>query len=178
MLYSCGTPLVFHLPFTIDTANEPYELWEGMDRRSQEYKALKEERADALWKVSSPLGFVCRPRARRSFASPVLNADEDFPARRVECLLFCEAARWRFARYRTSNRRNRVVPAASTFCPRAIPQAVERVVPDARKMAKTVLIGSPLTHERFNRRRSVGSVNVACPPPFVRVSTVGAFFPA
>lgn len=32
-------------------------------------------------------------------------------------------------------------------------QAVERVVPDARKMAKTVLIGSPLTHERFNRRR-------------------------
>lgn len=44
--------LLFFFPFTIDAANEPYELWEGMDRRSQEYKALKEERADALWKVS------------------------------------------------------------------------------------------------------------------------------
>lgn len=33
-------------------------------------------------------------------------------------------------------------------------QAVERIVPDVRKRTKTVLIGSPLTHERFNRRRS------------------------
>lgn len=38
-------------------------------------------------------------------------------------------------------------------CARETIQAVERVVPNARKMAKTVLIGSPLTHERFNRRR-------------------------
>ncbi|CAN0502067.1 unnamed protein product, partial [Laminaria digitata] len=32
--------------------------------------------------------------------------------------------------------------------------AVERIVPDVRKRVKTVLVGSPLTHERFNRRRS------------------------
>lgn len=32
-------------------ANEPYELWEGMDRRSDSYKKLKEERAEALWQV-------------------------------------------------------------------------------------------------------------------------------
>jgi len=44
-------------------------------------------------------------------------------------------------------------------------QAVERVVPDARKMAKTVLIGSPLTHERFNRRRSVGERSMPTPRP-------------
>lgn len=36
---------------SVKAANEPYERWSGMDRRSKEYKALKEERADALWKV-------------------------------------------------------------------------------------------------------------------------------
>lgn len=30
-------------------ATEPYELWEGLDRRSPEYKALKEERSLVLW---------------------------------------------------------------------------------------------------------------------------------
>lgn len=33
-------------------ANEPYELWKGIDRRGDEYKRLKEERAKALWQVS------------------------------------------------------------------------------------------------------------------------------
>lgn len=33
-------------------ANEPYELWKGMDRRGDEYKRLKEERAKALWQAS------------------------------------------------------------------------------------------------------------------------------
>lgn len=32
-------------------ANEPYELWEDLDRRSKEYKDLKQERAQALWEV-------------------------------------------------------------------------------------------------------------------------------
>lgn len=30
---------------------EPYEKWEGMDRKSEEYKALKRERADKLWEA-------------------------------------------------------------------------------------------------------------------------------
>eukprot|EP00903_Cladosiphon_okamuranus_P006653 g6496.t1 len=80
LLDSSLAPPGHHIIHAYAAANEPYELWSGMDRRSEEYKALKEERADSLWK------------------------------------------------------------------------AVERVVPDARKMAKTILIGSPLTHERFNRR--------------------------
>ncbi|KAG2437504.1 hypothetical protein HXX76_006153 [Chlamydomonas incerta] len=32
-------------------ANEPYDLWAGLDRRSPEYKALKEERAQPLWEA-------------------------------------------------------------------------------------------------------------------------------
>eukprot|EP01042_Synura_sphagnicola_P002148 gene2148-2568_t len=31
-------------------------------------------------------------------------------------------------------------------------KAVEKMIPDVRKRAKVVLVGSPLTHERFNRR--------------------------
>ncbi|CAM9806742.1 unnamed protein product [Pylaiella littoralis] len=80
LLDSSLAPPGHHIIHAYAAANEPYERWEGMDRRSEEYKSLKEKRAESLWK------------------------------------------------------------------------AVERIVPDARKMAKTVLIGSPLTHERFNRR--------------------------
>ena len=32
-------------------ANEPWELWEGLDRRSDAYRALKEERAAVLWEA-------------------------------------------------------------------------------------------------------------------------------
>lgn len=31
--------------------NEPYFLWEGMHRKSEEYKKLKDERAEVLWKA-------------------------------------------------------------------------------------------------------------------------------
>ncbi|KIY99785.1 Carotenoid isomerase 1 [Monoraphidium neglectum] len=32
-------------------ATEPYSLWEGLDRKSPEYKALKEERSQVLWRA-------------------------------------------------------------------------------------------------------------------------------
>ncbi|KAL0044098.1 hypothetical protein WJX82_009252 [Trebouxia sp. C0006] len=32
-------------------ANEPYDIWEGLDRKSKEYKDLKEQRAEPLWKA-------------------------------------------------------------------------------------------------------------------------------
>ena len=38
-----------HVLHAYYAADEPYEVWEGMDRRSDEYKALKEERAAPLW---------------------------------------------------------------------------------------------------------------------------------
>lgn len=31
--------------------NEPYEIWTDLDRGSDEYKALKEARADCLWRA-------------------------------------------------------------------------------------------------------------------------------
>jgi phytoene dehydrogenase-like protein len=31
--------------------NEPFELWEGMDRKSDEYAKLKQERAEVLWRA-------------------------------------------------------------------------------------------------------------------------------
>ena len=33
--------------------NEPYEIWAGLDRRSEEYKQLKQERAEAMWQALS-----------------------------------------------------------------------------------------------------------------------------
>ena len=36
-------------------ATEPYELWEGLDRRSRQYQQLKEERSRVLW--DGALGF-------------------------------------------------------------------------------------------------------------------------
>lgn len=32
-------------------ANEPYRLWEGMDRRSEEYARLKQARAEVMWQA-------------------------------------------------------------------------------------------------------------------------------
>ena len=38
-----------HVLHAYYAADEPYEVWEGVDRRSDEYKALKAERAAPLW---------------------------------------------------------------------------------------------------------------------------------
>jgi phytoene dehydrogenase-like protein len=46
-----------HVVHAYTPGNEPYELWEGMDRRSDEYKQMKEERAQVLWNaVDKALG--------------------------------------------------------------------------------------------------------------------------
>jgi hypothetical protein len=31
--------------------NEPFDVWDGLDRRFAEYKQLKEERAEVLWRA-------------------------------------------------------------------------------------------------------------------------------
>jgi len=69
-----------HVLHAYTPATEPYSLWEGLDRNSSEYKKLKEERSQVLWK------------------------------------------------------------------------AVEKVIPDIRQRVEVELVGTPLTHERFNRR--------------------------
>ena len=40
-----------HVVHCYAAANEPYELWEGLKTNSPEYKALKAERAEFLWKA-------------------------------------------------------------------------------------------------------------------------------
>ncbi|XRB12196.1 hypothetical protein RI054_04g20320 [Pseudoscourfieldia marina] len=69
-----------HLAHIYTAGNEPYSIWEGLDRRSDEYRQLKEQRSEVLWR------------------------------------------------------------------------ALEKVVPDIRSRVDLSLVGTPLTHERFNRR--------------------------
>ena len=90
-------------------ATEPYEVWEGMDRRSDEYKALKAERAAPLWAavekivpdirgrvevemVASPLTHErFLRRTRGTYGPPLFVGDETIPyaATPVPGLLHC-----------------------------------------------------------------------------------------
>ncbi|GJV60186.1 prolycopene isomerase, chloroplastic [Tanacetum coccineum] len=40
-----------HVLHAYTPGTEPYELWEGLDRRSAEYKQLKAERSEVMWKA-------------------------------------------------------------------------------------------------------------------------------
>ncbi len=54
-------------------ATEPYELWAGLDRRSEEYRRLKEERSRVLWDGAAlPLVAGCSKEAgsRGRFGAP------------------------------------------------------------------------------------------------------------
>ena len=44
-------PAGHHTIHAYYAANEPYESWAGLDRRSEEYRRLKEERARPLWRA-------------------------------------------------------------------------------------------------------------------------------
>jgi len=41
----------YHSLHAYTPATEPYDLWKGMDRKSEEYKKFKEERSQVLWKA-------------------------------------------------------------------------------------------------------------------------------
>lgn len=47
MLLAAGKAVVH----TYTAGNEPYEVWEGLERGSKEYEDLKQQRAETLWKV-------------------------------------------------------------------------------------------------------------------------------
>lgn len=36
---------------TYTAGNEPYAVWEGLERGSKEYEELKQQRAETLWQV-------------------------------------------------------------------------------------------------------------------------------
>ncbi|KAM0946428.1 putative prolycopene isomerase [Dioscorea sansibarensis] len=40
-----------HILHAYTPGTEPYKLWEGLDRRSTEYKNLKQERSEVMWKA-------------------------------------------------------------------------------------------------------------------------------
>ncbi len=70
-----------HVAHAYTAGNEPYEVWQGLDRKSDGYLALKNERAEVLWR------------------------------------------------------------------------AMEKIIPDVRERTRLALVGTPLTHERFLRRK-------------------------
>jgi phytoene dehydrogenase-like protein len=53
--------------------NEPYEVWEGLDLRSQEYKALKEERSQVLWEALEVVIPDIRERTRLAMVGTPLT---------------------------------------------------------------------------------------------------------
>ena len=53
--------------------NEPYFIWEGMDRKSEEYKKLKEERAEVLWNAIESIIPDARERAVTSLIGSPLT---------------------------------------------------------------------------------------------------------
>jgi phytoene dehydrogenase-like protein len=54
--------------------NEPFEIWNGLDRRSAEYKQLKEERAEVLWRaVESVIPNVRERTVFKMIGSPLTH---------------------------------------------------------------------------------------------------------
>mmetsp|Transcript_27526 Transcript_27526/g.36083 ORF Transcript_27526/g.36083 Transcript_27526/m.36083 type:complete len:626 (+) Transcript_27526:57-1934(+) len=64
-----------HIIHAYGAGNEPFDIWEGKQRNSEEYKKLKEERGDALWKAVERLIPDVRDRAKVSMVgSPLTHA--------------------------------------------------------------------------------------------------------
>jgi phytoene dehydrogenase-like protein len=94
---------------TYTPATEDYARWEGLDRKSDEYKALKEERSQYLWQVLETIIPDIRERAvisrvgtplthqrflnrHRGSYGPAIHASEGsfpFPKTPIEGLLVC-----------------------------------------------------------------------------------------
>ncbi len=54
--------------------NEPYDIWKGLDRKSKEYKDLKESRAVALWRAVESIIPDARERSVLSMiGSPITH---------------------------------------------------------------------------------------------------------
>ncbi|CAB9525252.1 Prolycopene isomerase, chloroplastic [Seminavis robusta] len=54
--------------------NEPYALWEGMKRNSDEYKQLKEQRAEVLWRaIESVIPDVRKRTVEQLIGSPITH---------------------------------------------------------------------------------------------------------
>lgn len=119
-------------------ATEPYELWAGLDRRSQEYGRLKEERSRVLWDGAPAAPPAPAPTAASRWRCPHTAALEP-----QACIPG------------TAGGAARVLPRGArppaTVAP-ACRAAVRKVIPDIDSRVEVSLVGTPLTHERFLRR--------------------------
>jgi phytoene dehydrogenase-like protein len=57
-------PKGHHVVHAYTAGNEPYDLWEGMDRKSSAYEAMKQERAAVIWSAMEKIIPDVRDRAR------------------------------------------------------------------------------------------------------------------
>ncbi|MEO1070561.1 MAG: NAD(P)/FAD-dependent oxidoreductase [Cyanobacteria bacterium J06638_6] len=98
MLDPALAPAGKHTIHVYTPATEPYELWQGLDRRSPEYAALKQARAEPLWQaleriipdvrqrvevelVGTPLTHERFLRCHRGSYGPAISAQESmFPS--------------------------------------------------------------------------------------------------
>ena len=65
-----------HVIHAYTPGNEPYKVWEGLSRGSEEYKKLKEERSQVLWNaVDKALGLVVEKDDKQG-SSPKLKAKD------------------------------------------------------------------------------------------------------
>eukprot|EP00897_Mesotaenium_endlicherianum_P004038 jgi/Mesen1/3662/ME000202S02750 len=98
-----------HVVHAYTAGNEPYSIWEGMDRKSEEYAKLKAERAEVLWRaleraipdirqrtefeiIGTPLTHERYLRRTRGTYGPAVKAGKaDWPGPRTEVpgLLVC-----------------------------------------------------------------------------------------
>lgn len=72
---------------TYTAGNEPYSVWEGLQRGSKEYEELKQQRAETLWKVGETLSAVCVRRAghaRHNLHSAVTCDDSSVCAAKLQ----------------------------------------------------------------------------------------------
>ncbi len=84
-----------HVIHVYTPGNEPYSLWQGLDRRSQQYAQLKQERAAVMWRalervipdvrsrcevtlIGTPLTHERFLRRHRGSYGPALRAGESF----------------------------------------------------------------------------------------------------
>ena len=135
-------PVGKHTLHAYTPATEPYALWEGLDRRSPEYKQLKEERSQVLWDGALPVlplpTLQLPPVLQDSLCCPLLPSASICPvqyqlSRRTCALHACCPPR-----------------CAACYLPHRA--AVRKLIPDIDSRVEVSLVGTPLTHERFLRR--------------------------
>lgn len=142
-------------------ATEPYELWAGLDRRSEEYKRLKEERSRVLWDGAPRPPFWVAASTRGGLFLKHLHPPAGAACGSVACACMlpagcCPASGLGSAQSRAAcagtSPRSPARPPSPLPSPHGCRAAVRKVIPDIDSRVEVSMVGTPLTHERFLRR--------------------------